>query len=749
MRATEKEPKLTVAKHRRGLSIFLKLLILIVSLVLGVAALLASHLISRQVAEMRADLETRASTYGRLTAKQVESAIAFGDRETAREVFDSVAEDQDIESLTLFTSKGAILHARGALSGALPIELKHVTSATQFALADRIGVAVPVVALEGPRGTLVLELSTRRLSESRAQVLKHAVLAGLLAAAAGALGAFLIARNLARRLGAIAVAADAVAAGDLAQNPVREDQARDEIGVLAVAFNAMLRQLQGLIAQIRESARQEQERLETLVHARTAELAGRNADMRQVLNNVGQGFLTLGRDGRISRERSAILETWFGPAPASEAFVDYLATIDAPTAAWFAVAWESVLDGLLPLEVNVGQLPKRLARSGRHFELDYRPLLTEAGELDRVVVVISDVTTALACARAELDERETTRLFSRLVADRPGFLEFLTEARALVETIRSGPLDSTSSLKRSLHTLKGNAGLYGIESVAELCHGLEDRLAEKGRLTEAELAPLLARWGQISAKVGALVGDERSKLELEDSEYREILSAVERGTSRALLREMILAWRLEPTRLRLQRIAAQAEALASRLGKGPITVDIEANDLRLDPERWSSFWAAAVHVLRNAVDHGFESPEQGGPSKDAGGDRLGLVTRLQGDTFSIEFVDNGSGIAWDAVKRKAAAAGLPTRTRADLVQALFEDGLSTRDSVTDVSGRGIGLGAARRACQELGGRVEVESEQGKGTSIRFLWPAKLLSTSGAQPLSPSRPPPSADLERAS
>src|SRR5690242_17383037 len=67
---------------RRGLSIFQKLLILIVSLVLGVVALLGSYLLSNQVAEMRASLEARAATYGRLVSKQVESAVAFDDRET-------------------------------------------------------------------------------------------------------------------------------------------------------------------------------------------------------------------------------------------------------------------------------------------------------------------------------------------------------------------------------------------------------------------------------------------------------------------------------------------------------------------------------------------------------------------------------------------------------------------------------------------------------------------------------------------
>jgi two-component system chemotaxis sensor kinase CheA len=750
MEASAERRNLRSAEHastkRRGFSIFLKLLVVIVSLVLGVSALLASYLISSQVSEMRANLETKAATYARLTAKQVASAIAFDDRETAREVFDSLAEDQDIESLTLFTSKGAILHARGAVSGALPAELKRVSDVRTFALADRIGVAVPVVSLEGPRGTLVVELSTLRLSESRAQVLRHAALAGLLAGLAGAFGAFLIARSLGRRLGAIASVANAVAAGDLAQTPVSEDQAQDEIGVMAAAFNAMLRQLRSLIAQIRESAREEQSRLETLVEARTAELFARNDDMRRVLDNVGQGFFTLDRAGQISRERSAVLETWFGPAPKSGSFVDYLGAIDGAFAEWFAVSWESVLAGELPLEVTLDQLPKRFSCSGRQFELEYRPVLGEGGELERVVVVLSDVTAALDGARAETDEREATRLFTRLIADRAGFLEFFAEAHALVESIQTEP-NAAISLSRSLHTLKGNAALYGIDTLAELCHGLEDRLAQEGTLAEADIRLLVTRWSALSTKVRTLVGDERNGIEIDDAAYREVLAAVERGVARPQLREMMLAWRLEPTEVRLRRIAEQAEALALRLGKGPISVRIESNQLRLAPERFSTFWSATVHVLRNAIDHGLEpAAERSLRNKPPSGGLI-LRTRLQGDTFAVEFSDDGRGIAWDVVKRNAAALGLATGTQAELVQALFADGLSTRDTVTDISGRGIGLGAARRACQELGGTVEVESEAGRGTTVRFVWPSHLLSASNALPFSPSRPSPPASLQR--
>lgn len=742
MQAKAEDRKLAPSgsKGRVKFSILAKLLLLIVSLVLAVASLLGAYLISHQVAEMRAELETKAATYGRLGAKEVESAIAFDDRETAREVFQSLAEDHDIESLTLFTSKGSILGARGALSSGAAPTLKHATQATSFSVGDRIGVAVPVVSLEGPRGTLVLELSTERLTASRSAVLRRAAIAGLLAAAVGALGAFLIARSIARRLGAIVTVANSVAAGDLAQQPVADDRTRDEIGEMGSAFNAMLRQLQGLIAQIRESAHEEQVRLETLVQARTVELAGRNEDMRRVLNNVGQGFLTLHRDGHVSGERSAILETWFGPLPASASFVDYLASIDRDFAAWFNVCWDSVVEGTMPLAVTLDQLPRRLDHAGRHFELQYRPVLTEAGELDRAVVVISDVTAVIEGARAESDEREATRLFTRLIADRAGFLEFFGEARLLMADIRAGGA-STPALTRSLHTLKGNAGLYGLDSLSKLCHLLEDRLGEGDTLTQADVQPLVTRWSELSTKIRTLVGDQRSNLEIEESAYLELIAAIEDGIPRAQLRQMLVAWRLEPTLARLRRIGEQAEALATRLGRGPLEVQIESNQLRLSPNRWSPFWTAAVHVVRNAIDHGLEGPDERKQRRKSPTGRLTLRSRLQGDAFVIEFNDDGRGIAWESVERKAQALGLPHQTRTELVDALFAEGLSTRDEVTETSGRGVGLGAARRACQELGGHVEVESETNGGTTIRFVWPARMASAPSVRPPAASGPPP--------
>jgi two-component system, chemotaxis family, sensor kinase CheA len=282
--------------------------------------------------------------------------------------------------------------------------------------------------------------------------------------------------------------------------------------------------------------------------------------------------------------------------------------------------------------------------------------------------------------------------------------------------------------------------VYGVDSVAQLAHALEGRLAENGKLDADDLGPLLARWGEVATKVRELVGSEQTSIEVDDADYWRMFAAIERRAPHSQLREQLLSWRLEPTQVRLHRIAEQAQALASRLGKGPISVGIEANELRLAREQWSPFWAAAVHVIRNAVDHGLESPEERHERGKSDGS-LVLRTEVRAEKFVIELSDDGRGIDWDAVQRKAETMGVPTQTHAEREGALFVDGLSTKEAVTELSGRGVGLGAVRRACEELGGKMELSSSPGHGTTVRFLWPVDVLRASASRVSRPSRPPP--------
>jgi chemotaxis protein histidine kinase CheA len=133
-----------------------------------------------------------------------------------------------------------------------------------------------------------------------------------------------------------------------------------------------------------------------------------------------------------------------------------------------------------------------------------------------------------------------------------------------------------------------------------------------------------------------------------------------------------------------------------------------------------------VHVLRNCIDHGLETPEERLALGKAVPAKVSLSTRLDGDRFIVEMSDDGRGIDWQAVAEKAHALGHPASTPGELTEALFLDGLSTRAEASEHSGRGVGLGAVRQACERLGGRVEVQSQPGAGTTFRFVWSSAVL-----------------------
>jgi two-component system chemotaxis sensor kinase CheA len=101
---------------------------------------------------------------------------------------------------------------------------------------------------------------------------------------------------------------------------------------------------------------------------------------------------------------------------------------------------------------------------------------------------------------------------------------------------------------------------------------------------------------------------------------------------------------------------------------------------------------------------------------------LSLATRFEEDELVIAIRDDGCGIDWDKLAESAKLAGLATDSHEDRIQALFVDGVTTRDVVSEVSGRGIGLGAVLAETKALGGRIEVDSARGEGTTFRFVFP---------------------------
>jgi len=141
-----------------------------------------------------------------------------------------------------------------------------------------------------------------------------------------------------------------------------------------------------------------------------------------------------------------------------------------------------------------------------------------------------------------------------------------------------------------------------------------------------------------------------------------------------------------------------------------------------------------MHLVRNSIDHGIEAPElrvqRGKPSTG----QLRLNAYHESGSIVIEVADDGGGLNRDAIRNKAIQKGLITEQEElsdqQIYRLIFEAGFSTADQVSNISGRGVGMDVVRRNIESLRGSIEIESEQGTGTTIRIRLPLTLAIIDG-------------------
>jgi predicted ATPase/HPt (histidine-containing phosphotransfer) domain-containing protein len=466
------------------------------------------------------------------------------------------------------------------------------------------------------------------------------------------------------------------------------------------------------------------EDMESRVRERTAALHARNAELRLVLDNVVQGLAIVDLQGKLAPESSAILHTWF-PEGLPKTLVGLFAA-DPKAEFLLQSGWEQLLDGFLPPELCIDQLPKRLHKGERVLDVSWEPIENDDGQMTRMMVVLSDVTEVLRGQEAEAEQRQQMALFQRLSTDRTGVLEFVGEASNIVREVQ-GATHGAEVERRLVHTLKGNAGFFGLGGLMTLCHELESTLIEEQRtLTPDERARIGHTWSAIIQRLQPFIEVGSDVLQVRKADYEAALRALLREGS--VVAEDLQLWQLEPLEARFERIAEQTRELADRLGKGPVQVRVQPGGVRVPPEQWAPFWSAFVHAVRNAIDHGIE-PAWEREELGKGIATITLRASHTGSAFVIELSDDGRGIAWEKVRAKADERGLPSATHEDLVAALFSDGISTKDAADELSGRGVGMGALKDACSAMKGKVSVESREGGGTTWRFSFPSSVAKQS--------------------
>jgi two-component system chemotaxis sensor kinase CheA len=196
------------------------------------------------------------------------------------------------------------------------------------------------------------------------------------------------------------------------------------------------------------------------------------------------------------------------------------------------------------------------------------------------------------------------------------------------------------------------------------------------------------------------------------------------------LRESVMKARMQPVSNIFSKIPRMVRDLSQALGRR-IRLEVEGQDTELDKSLLEAIKDPLTHAVRNALDHGIEPPEV---RMDAGKNPEGVLklrALQEGSHVIVEVSDDGAGISVDRVRSKAVERDLVSHERAaqmndrELMQLIFMPGFSTAASVTNVSGRGVGMDVVRTNVEKIGGKVEIDSREGKGTVLRLRIPLTL------------------------
>jgi two-component system chemotaxis sensor kinase CheA len=226
-------------------------------------------------------------------------------------------------------------------------------------------------------------------------------------------------------------------------------------------------------------------------------------------------------------------------------------------------------------------------------------------------------------------------------------------------------------------------------------------------------------------QIGRLIA---SQLE-SDGEGRELLEAVRQVDAvSAEIQETVMDIRMLPIRNVFERFPRLVRDLARQQGK-EIELILEGESTRVDKAIIDEIGEPLVHLVRNAVDHGIESPGRRAAVGKTPAGTIVLSASQESNTVVITVMDDGAGIDAAQVRSKAVASGLLKGHEAlsdrEVLQLVFARGLSTAEEITDVSGRGVGLDVVLKSIERLNGMVDVESTLGLGTRFVIRLPLTL------------------------
>ncbi|HYX36627.1 MAG TPA: ATP-binding protein [Oligoflexus sp.] len=433
--------------------------------------------------------------------------------------------------------------------------------------------------------------------------------------------------------------------------------------------------------------------------------------MEQVLDSIDEGVVTIGRDLRVQSGFSNQVIAILGlenQEVAGASMVDLVfqkSRFSSDERALFLEVLKVSLDGgELGWDLNGHQLPSEIALNvepQRIISASWQPIYS-GSEIVRFIVVIKDITEK-KMAELELIQRRELQAKSQVLLEEvlgvkmSRGLAFIQDMNQLSEILKLKILDSTQigSCLRELHTRKGIARTLGLRTISDAIHSLESSLVQFQKMTGAG-TDVQRDWQallHILHEVDDLLSFSRARSRTEENDHLfNLMADLSQEAERQLIENDCV----------YEAMVVEDGYHAWTAG----TLAILRNIL--------------VHAVANSADHGFIRAKRKG--RDIRPARFSVSARRVANMVHVTFEDNGIGLDRHALQKLADARGFVPKAGQSIVDVVFLDGVSTAESVTTRSGRGVGMAAIREICVASGGSVSLSERKDSGVTLELAFP---------------------------
>jgi signal transduction histidine kinase/HAMP domain-containing protein len=555
---------------------------------------------------------------------------------------------------------------------------------------------------------------------------------------------------------------ESVAQGELSARG--EVHSQDEMGALTGSINNMLEALEMMYVEVRQS----RDCLEVWNQELEKKVTERTASLRNLLDHAGQGFLSFGSDLKVAGEYSAECTQIFNREISEQSVLALLYPDDRGEQVFLEALFQKIFqeEDEMIRDTYFSLLPGQLVVSGSYIGVAYKIIDHPAGvKQPTIMLILTDQTHQKKMESQMQQEKNVLSMvvsvvthFNDFSAAVNQYSAFCQEGLGRLQEAGCQAGETLITLFRTIHTFKGTFGQLGMYNMVAELHEMETVLAtireagvdqlEWDCLTE-QLKPYTAEqmlnWLEKDiAVLRDILGDtffhqedtliiESSRLLSLEEKIQHILTP---GECRLLIPEL-RRLRYKPFKELLAPYPEYILNLAERYDKAVNVFEISGGETLVDPLKYYCFAKNLVHVFRNAVAHGLETPDE---RLEAGKEEIGTITCTVYETtegLTVLITDDGRGMAADHIREIAVNKGICDQKTVMLLadeeafKLIFADGFSGAEAVSELSGRGVGLSAVRTAIEELGGSVQVNTMLGKGTEFRFFLP--LLDWAASEP----------------